>query len=205
METLATTTAAAPCGRIASRLWAAARTEFSSRGYHGARVQGIAKRAGCNVALLYRHWASKRALYVEILKSIWTEGAKEIAGQIETSGGAHGVVSAYLETRMKDPEASQIVIRELLDGGPFLREIVASDPTVVMPMRRLTEVMRQGNGHALRAGVDPEMAVLAVAGFAALVAAAHEATHSFFEGGAPSSDSWKALVSDVLLHGLEAK
>jgi AcrR family transcriptional regulator len=205
METQASTTAAAPGGRIASRLWAAARTEFSSRGYHGARVQGIAKRAGCNVALLYRHWASKRALYVEILKSIWTEGATEIASQIETSSGAHGVVSAYLETRMKDPEASQIVIRELLDGGPFLREIVASDPSVVIPMRRLTEVMRQGNGHALRAGVDPEMAVLAVAGFAALVAAAHESTHSFFEGGAPSSDSWKALVSDVLLHGLEAR
>ena len=78
----------APGGRIASRLWAAARTEFSSRGYHGARVQGIAKRAGCNVALLYRHWASKRALYVEILKSIWLEGAKEIAAQIETTGGA---------------------------------------------------------------------------------------------------------------------
>jgi TetR/AcrR family transcriptional regulator len=206
METQATTTtAAAPGGRIASRLWAAARTEFSSRGYHGARVQGIAKLAGCNVALLYRHWASKRALYVEILKSIWTDGAKEIATQLETSGGAHGVVSAYLDTRMKDPEASQIVIRELLDGGPFLREIIASDPTVVVPMKRVIEVMRQGNGHALRAGVDPEMAVLAVAGFAALVGAAHRGAEAFFANGAPSSDGWKALVSDVLLHGLEAR
>jgi len=122
-----------------------------------------------------------------------------------TSGGAKGVVSAYLDTRMKDPEASQIVIRELLDGGPFLREIIASDPTVVVPMRRVIEVMRQGNGHALRAGVDPEMAVLAVAGFAALVGAAHEGAQAFFENGAPSSDGWKALVSDVLLHGLEAR
>ena len=205
MENLEVAPSAVPGGRIASRLWAAARTEFSSRGYHGARVQGIAKRAGCNVALLYRHWASKRALYVEILKSIWTEGAKEIATQLETNSGAKGVVSAYLDTRMKDPEASQIVIRELLDGGPFLKEIVASDPTVVVPMRRVVEVMRQGNGHALRAGVDPEMAVLAVAGFAALVAAAHESTAAFFEGGSPSSDSWKGLVSDVLLHGLEAQ
>jgi len=204
METQGTTTAAAPGGRIASRLWTAARTEFSSRGYHGARVQGIAKRAGCNVALLYRHWASKRALYVEILKSIWQDGAKEIAGQLETNSGASGVVSAYLETRMKDPEASQIVIRELLDGGPFLREIIAADPTVVVPMRRVIEVMRQGNGHALRAGVDPEMAVLAVAGFAALVGAAHASTEAFFEGGAPSSDGWRTLVTDVLLHGLEA-
>jgi TetR/AcrR family transcriptional regulator len=198
-------TAAVPGGRIASRLWIAARTEFSSRGYHGARVQGIAKRAGCNVALLYRHWASKRALYVEILKSIWQEGSKEIATALETTGGARGVVSAYLETRMKDPEASQIVIRELLDGGPFLREIIASDPAVVLPLKRVIEVMRQGNGHQLRAGVDPEMAALLVAGFSALIGAAHESAQPFFENGAPSTGSWKSHVSDLLLHGLEAK
>jgi AcrR family transcriptional regulator len=204
MESTNPTPGAAPGGRIASRLWVAARTEFSSRGYHGARVQGIAKRAGCNVALLYRHWASKRALYVEILKSIWTEGAQQIGSMLETTGGARGVVSAYLETRMKDPEASQIVIRELLDGGPFLREIIAADPSAIQPMRRVAEVLRQGNGHQLRAGIDAEMAALTVAGFAALVGAAHESAQSFFQDGPPSADSWKTHVSDLLLHGLEA-
>ncbi|MCX5732074.1 MAG: TetR/AcrR family transcriptional regulator [Deltaproteobacteria bacterium] len=205
MEAIGTTTGVAPGGRIASRLWIAARTEFSSRGYHGARVQGIAKRAGCNVALLYRHWASKRALYVEILKSIWQEGSQEIASQLETTGGARGVVTAYLETRMKDPEASQIVIRELLDGGPFLREIMIADPAIALPMKRVTEVLRQGNGHQLRAGVDPEMAALTVAGLAALIGAAHESARPFFESGAPSSESWKSHVADLLLHGLEAQ
>jgi AcrR family transcriptional regulator len=200
-----TNASAAPGGRIATRLWTAARTEFSSRGYHGARVQGIAKRAGCNVALLYRHWASKRALYVEILKSIWIEGAKEISTQLESSGGARGVVSAYLETRMRDPEASQIVIRELLDGGPFLREIIATDPAMVLPTRRIAEVLKQGNGHALRAGVDPEMAALTVAGFAALVGAAHESAQAFFQDGPPSAETWKGHVTDMLLHGLEAR
>jgi AcrR family transcriptional regulator len=204
METTGAAPGAAPGGRIASRLWTAARSEFSSRGYHGARVQGIAKRAGCNVALLYRHWASKRALYVEILKAIWTESAQQIATMLETTGGAHGVVTAYLETRMKDPEASQIVIRELLDGGPFLKEIIAADPAVVLPMRRVTEVLRQGNGHQLRPGVDAEMAALTVAGFAALIGAAHESAQAFFENGPPSSESWKAHVSDLLLHGLQA-
>ena len=204
MEAISTTTGVAPGGRIASRLWIAARTEFSSRGYHGARVQGIAKRAGCIVALLYRHWASKRALYVEILKSIWQEGSQEIATQLETTGGARGVVTAYLETRMKDPEASQIVIRELLDGGPFLREIMIADPSVALPMKRVTEVLRQGNGHQLRAGVDPEMAALTVAGVAALIGAAHGSAQPFFENGPPSSESWKSHVADLLLHGLEA-
>ena len=206
METTGTTTTAlVPGGRIASRLWTSARTEFSSRGYHGARVQGIAKRAGCNVALLYRHWASKRALYVEILKAIWQEGSQEIATMLDATGGARGVVTAYLETRMKDPEASQIVVRELLDGGPFLREIMASDPTVVAPLKRVIEVLRQGNGHQLRAGVDPEMAALLVAGFAALIGAAHESAQPFFANGAPSSESWKLHVTDLLLHGLEAR
>ncbi len=43
---------------IAERLWQSARVEFSRRGYHGARVQGIARGAACNVALIYRHWTS---------------------------------------------------------------------------------------------------------------------------------------------------
>ncbi len=204
METTPATPGTAPSGRIASRLWAAARTEFSSRGYHGARVQGIAKRAGCNVALLYRHWASKRALYVEILRNIWQEGAQQVAAMLDSTGGAHGIVGAYLEVRMRDPEASQIIIRELLDGGPFLREITASDPTLLGPMRKVVEMLRQGNGHRLRPGVDAEMAFLAISGFAALVAAAHEATQAFFENGAPTSEAWKTHVSDLLLHGLEA-
>ena len=204
MEAIENVPSTAPGGRIASRLWTAARTEFATRGYHGARVQGIAKRAGCNVALLYRHWASKRALYVEILKTIWQDGAKEIGARVDATGGAHGVVSAYLETRMKDPEASQIVIRELLDGGPFLREIATADPSVLAPTRRLADALRAGNGHGLRGGVDAEMAVLTVAGFAALVGAAHESAQPLFPGGAPSSDAWRSHVTDLLLHGLEA-
>ena len=60
---------------IAERIWDAARVEFSKRGYHGARVQGIARGAACNVALIYRHWASKRALYLDILRAVWLTSA----------------------------------------------------------------------------------------------------------------------------------
>src|SRR6516164_9332438 len=77
---------------IAERLWDAARTEFSLRGYHGARVQGIARRAGCNVALLYRHWASKSALYSEVLRSIWRSILGEVVQLMEQGRGAPAVV-----------------------------------------------------------------------------------------------------------------
>ena len=191
-----------PSKGIATRLWVAARTEFSTRGYHGARVQGIARRAGCNVALLYRHWASKRALYLDILKSIWLGNMKQISELLGESGGAAEIVSAYLETRLADPEASQILIREYLDGGPFLGELVASEPSVAAPIRELAETLARGNGHSLRSGVDPAMAVITVGGLAALAAAAQEAARPFLPAPGPSPEDWKRHISDLLLYGL---
>ncbi len=41
----------------------AARAEFLERGYAGARTQQIAERAAINQALLYKHFASKQALF----------------------------------------------------------------------------------------------------------------------------------------------
>jgi TetR/AcrR family transcriptional regulator len=190
-------------GKIASRLWSAARTEFAARGYHGARVQGIARRAGCNVALLYRHWASKRALYVEILRSIWIGNAEQVVSRLADAAGARGVVNAYLDTRLADPEASQILIREYLDGGPFLRELHAADPSIADPLRAAAETLRRGNGHALRSGVDPQLAVFTVGALSALAAAAHQTAEPFYEGPPLERGDWKRHLEDLLLHGLE--
>src|SRR5512137_1448911 len=104
-----------PRSGIAERIWNAARTEFSKRGYHGARVQGIARGAACNVALIYRHWSSKKALYLEILRSVWLEAAAEIAEVVEHGpGGAASVVGAYLDAMLKDQAGAQLLIREYL-------------------------------------------------------------------------------------------
>src|SRR5512134_3287788 len=89
---------------IAERIWEAARVEFSRRGYHGARVQGITGGASCNVALMYRHWASKRALYLDILRAVWLAAASEIVRVLESGPAApSAVVGAYLDAMMKDP------------------------------------------------------------------------------------------------------
>src|SRR5512142_3507504 len=88
---------------IAERLWDAAKVEFSLRGYHGARVQGIARRAGCNVALLYRHWASKKALYLDVLRNVWQKIASEVVALMEQGRGAPAVVGAYLDAHLRDP------------------------------------------------------------------------------------------------------
>ena len=193
--------APAPAKGIASRLWSAARTEFSVRGYHGARVQGIARRAGCNVALLYRHWASKRALYLDVLGSVWTSSNGAVAKLLERDGGAQGVVSAYLDALLGDPEGAQILVREYLDGAPFLSQIVERDPSVVEPFRRAVATLVEGNGSSLRPGLDPLMAALTIGGVAALAASAQEAARPFFDSP-PPRETWRSHLSDLLLRGL---
>jgi len=193
--------APAPAKGIASRLWSAARTEFSMRGYHGARVQGIARRAGCNVALLYRHWASKKALYLDVLGSVWTGSNAAVAKLLERDTGAPGVVSAYLDALLADPEGAQILVREYLDGAPFLSQLIERDPAVVEPFRRAVATLMGGNGSSLRPGLDPLMAALTIGGVAALAASAQEAARPFFDSP-PPLEAWRNHLSDLLLHGM---
>src|SRR5512134_2363530 len=92
-----------PRAGIAERIWEAARAEFSHRGYHGARVQGIARGASCNVALMYRHWASKRALYLDVLRAVWLSVAGELGRLLEArAADPTAVVSACLDAMMRD-------------------------------------------------------------------------------------------------------
>lgn len=184
---------------IAERIWDAARHEFSKRGYHGARVQGIARGASCNVALIYRHWASKRALYLDILRSVWLTAANEIARLVESGPpGAEAVVSAYLDAMMKDPMGAQILVREYLDGAPFLSSLTAAEPSLLDPVRRAAAVIAHGAGDAR---IDPVLAVVTVGGLAALVASAQEAVRPFVAEPIPP-ETWRRHVLDLLTHGI---
>ena len=189
---------------IAERLWEASRAEFSVRGYHGARVQGIARRAGCNVALLYRHWASKKALYLEVLRNVWQGISTEVVALMEQGRGAPAVVGAYLDAHLRDPVGAQILIREFLDGGPFFSQIVAAEPTLVEPVQRAARTIASTEAsEVLRPGLDATLAVLSIGGLAALVASAHEAARPFFDQPIPA-DAWRRHLYDLLLHGVLA-
>jgi AcrR family transcriptional regulator len=191
-----------PRSGIAERIWEAARGEFSRRGYHGARVQGIARGASCNVALIYRHWSSKQALYLDILRAVWVASSSDIVRLVENGpGGAAAVIASHLDAMMKDPMGAQILIREYLDGAPFLSQLAAAEPALLEPVRRAAAALALGaNGD--RSGVDPVLAVVTVGGLAALVASAQEAARPFVETPI-SQDSWRQHVFELLLHGLD--
>ncbi len=53
----------------------AATEEFAERGYAGARVDGIANRAGANKQLVYRYFGTKAELYRTVSGKILAERA----------------------------------------------------------------------------------------------------------------------------------
>lgn len=50
------------------RILAAAIEAFVAHGYAGARIDGIAKGAGCNKQLIYHHFGDKEALYTAVIE-----------------------------------------------------------------------------------------------------------------------------------------
>jgi TetR/AcrR family transcriptional regulator len=188
---------------IAERLWEASRLEFSLRGYHGARVQGIARRAGCNVALLYRHWASKKALYLDVLRTIWQAASHDMTLVLEKGPpGAATVLGAYLDAMLRDPVGAQIFVREYLDGAPFLQQLAAADPAITSPVRNAARAIACADQpHGVRPGLDPTLAVLTIGGLSAFAASAHEAARIFLDTPV-TPELLRSHLHDLLLNGI---
>src|SRR2546426_10166819 len=83
----------------ALRIVAAAREEFARRGFAGARVEQIARRAGVNKQLLFYYYHSKRGLFQAVLA--------QSAGELETALAELAKPSGGPLDRLRRPHAAQ--------------------------------------------------------------------------------------------------
>jgi AcrR family transcriptional regulator len=132
------------------------RTAYDLFSHHGIRAVGIDRIvAEADVAkmTLYRHFASKDALVLEVLRvreQVWT----------------YGWLQAEIERRAKTPADRLLVIFDVLDGwfrGPdyegctFIRTVMEmhdpASPAHVEAVRRLDNVRKLLRGYARDAGV----------------------------------------------------
>ena len=69
------------------RILRAARNEFMRHGYSGARVERISRAARSSDRMIYYYFASKEALYLEVLEGVYSElGEAESALVLDPSG-----------------------------------------------------------------------------------------------------------------------
>ncbi|MCL2780788.1 MAG: TetR/AcrR family transcriptional regulator [Actinomycetia bacterium] len=92
-------------------LLAAALDEFSARGFSGARVAEIARRAGVNKQLINYYFGSKQGLY-DALRDDWLERE---AGFADPRLPFAELVLAYLRDTLDDPRRIRLMLRMGLD------------------------------------------------------------------------------------------
>jgi AcrR family transcriptional regulator len=124
----------------------AALEEFTARGYEGARLDDVAKRAGIAKGTIYLHFADKEALFQDLVRSMVNpvlgtlEHMREvdIPARMLVEGMLNTFVREILGTRRKD------VVRLILTEGTrfpaiaefYHREVIARVLAIMRPMLR---------------------------------------------------------------------
>lgn len=103
------------------RIMDAAVSAFSCDGLAGARVDAIAKAAGCNKQLIYHYFGSKAGLFEAVLMRVL---AKRAPKHVTSATGLCAALLERFEELEQHPEWVRILEWEALhtDGGPIAAE-----------------------------------------------------------------------------------
>jgi len=130
------------------RILAAAAHEFAARGYAGARVDRIARRARVNKAMLYYHFHSKQGLYRALLRDTFGRAGERL--QAIATSGAHpsdqldSVIAAIAAFVRQHQFFAAIMLREIAESGAHL------DAATVAALAALPRIV----GGIIQRGVD---------------------------------------------------
>ena len=106
------------------RILAAAALEFAERGFGGARVDRIARRARVNKAMLYYHFRSKQELYRALLRRTFTIAARRMqaiaAGAGSPAEKVDRVIAGMAALIREQEFLPAIMLREVAEGGAHL-------------------------------------------------------------------------------------
>ena len=135
------------------RILDAAKQVFAEKGYDGARVDEIAKKAGINKATLYYYFKSKESLLKDVLETLYLKYNKDesskfnictINGENGTLSGSinESVINNVLESIKENENVFKIILTELLKTAPS--EIVNLDAFDKILTRTLNDFNKMG-------------------------------------------------------------
>jgi AcrR family transcriptional regulator len=135
-----------PHATAPARILEAATAEFAARGYDGARIEAIARRAGVNKALLYYYFPNKGELYRRlVLEHLTAAGATlegAAAGAPPPREAIERMILSLFEVLRARPEISDFVMREVLNGWGHLAD--EDFQVVFRTSRPISEAVERG-------------------------------------------------------------
>jgi AcrR family transcriptional regulator len=145
--------------RTRTKLLDAAVAEFSEQGFHGARTDRTARRAGTNIRMLYHYFGSKDDLYIAVLEVVLSDlRHDELRIDAETGDPMESLLHVfdYVDDHFgRHPELRKLLAFENLNEARHLarsnRILTMSSPVITL-IRRLLQ--RGTSAATVRAGVD---------------------------------------------------
>jgi AcrR family transcriptional regulator len=186
------------------RLLGAAREVIEDGGYGAASVMAIAERAGVAAGTLYRHFASKEELFVEVFRSVCTgeeramrAAAAELPPEATAVEGLEAVLTTFAQRALRNRRLAWALIAEPVD------QLV--DAERLAYRERYTRLVAEALSAAIATGEIPRQDVALTA--AALVGGCGEALVgplSPVAGARPAADDLVAALRTFIRRAVGA-
>jgi AcrR family transcriptional regulator len=153
-----------PRGDSQAAVFQAAAQEFAERGYDAARVDRIAVRARLNKAMLYYHYGSKQALYVEVLREMFRAVSARGRAIADGHAAADAKIDAWIEAIVEEAAARPwfppIMLFELASGAAHIDDATFATMNGVYLGAR--DIIVQGQHEGQFRDADPLLTYLTI-------------------------------------------
>ena len=186
----------------ALRIVAAAREEFAKRGFAGARVEQIARRAGVNKQLLFYYYHSKRGLFQAVLAQSAGELEAALAELAYPPGGPlerlRLTLAAQFEFLAQHPQVVALIGQGTRSGAAFAPAI-----------NRLVVLRAEGQGLGqVRDDVDPHLAaaqaLILMVGYLSMEAVVAASARPLGADEPALRERWREAAVDLVVAGVSA-
>ena len=147
-------------GATREKILQAGIAEFCAHGYSGARTARIARRARCNIRMIYHYYGSKEALYVAALERVYGEiRAREEELDLlnlDPVAGIAALCDFTFDHMFAHQDFVKLVVIENVQQGRHLRKSKVI-PLATQPLvETIGRLLRRGEAQGIfRRNVDP--------------------------------------------------
>lgn len=194
----------------ALRIGAAAREEFAKRGFSGARVDQIARRAGVNKQLLFYYYHSKRGLFQAVLGQAAGELETALSALTPPQGGPlerlRFALQAQFQYLARHPQLVALLGQAGRSGGAARMDLAPFAPAINRLVVLLAE--GQGLGH-VRDDLDPHLAaaqaLILMIGYLSLEAVVAASARPLGADEPALRERWRDAAVDLVVGGVAAR
>lgn len=142
------------------KVLAAGVAEFCAKGFDGARIDRIARRARCNIRMIYHYFGSKERLYLAALERVFRQlrsrEEKLDLFHMDPVPGMAALVDFTFDHMLEHQEFIRLISNENMLRGRFLKKS-RFVPRATLPLvKAITDLLRRGQASGVfRRNVDP--------------------------------------------------